>query len=366
MEMHVQSNPADKDKEPIRFVFDGTDRLVRDIGSRERTKLTKELTELLEKANYTGNFTLYMQTYIPGSPHTQGLQLGMPVENGRNVELRWQEGGNDTRFKLFMSVPHGVDVFDFHKQLDQAITGQGEKPMNKSQAVVRKSDPNLVRFPQQLSPTKKEVKTLDQPKIEFLMRELHNTSPTVSLFTRADSTETLLLLGEEEPDETLAKLLQGGHLVPLEGSDEMLGLSEHWQTTLKGGATTSSVKKTEVEKTTTAKREKAVSEPVAVVSSPQPSTPSFAHAGIFAPKLDLLSELKSLRATRDQHAALKKTFDSISGEIRQIETPIAAQLARLKTLYEQRSKIQESLDSEEMAQALGLLQEVEKLLSAGE
>ncbi len=101
---------------PITFRYNGQETIIKTLGRKFETSLT----QLLREANVAGSFVVTCATKVKGRPHMQGLTIGSPNGKHRSVEVCWQEGGNDGRYSMLLSCPHGMDPMEFHSRLKAA------------------------------------------------------------------------------------------------------------------------------------------------------------------------------------------------------------------------------------------------------
>lgn len=161
-------------------------------GGRE---LTDILEALLASVGYEGTFSLLVVGKLKGSPHTQGFQLGMPNPPKRSVEIKWQPGGNHTRYSLMLNAPHGVEPIDFHEALDKEI--------KKRDALVEATE---------LKKPLAEQATLSLEEVELLLFELRPKATAAGVLMKQDIVDLLSRMGHTDPEVDVQSLVDNGYL----------------------------------------------------------------------------------------------------------------------------------------------------------
>ncbi len=341
---------------PITFKFSGNTSIRSELSARQERELTDAVQDILELMGFGGEFTLTIATKIKGTTHTQGLRLGSPIESRRGVEIFWHRGSNDNRISLVLSVPNGADVFEFHRNFD-AVLREKNDPQPKVAPVKTTTNGVLAKPAIPAKPVITSSVTLTNERIFHVMQELHNAAPVLGFINRDECIDLIGAL-EEEARIVFDLLMSEGHLLPLEGSETMVQLSNTWKRTFQptpGPSTTEDigeqVKKVKVAEVVTP-----------TPNQKEPTTAPFQHSGIFAPRLDYATEIAALVAKDEQAKALENTLVSIEGEIGEIEITIAPQIKRLEVLRAQKKQITEALESTELVQARGILSALAKML----
>ena len=80
-----------------------------------------QMSELLTEAGFGGKFTIRVDRYAKGTPHTKGLRIKSPSKLG--LDITWHEGSNDNCIAMCVLVPHPLDRMSFHSKLKAAQAG---------------------------------------------------------------------------------------------------------------------------------------------------------------------------------------------------------------------------------------------------
>lgn len=294
----------------VLVTLNGKPNLLRDFGSEKDFLRTLEL--LLVQCGCRGEFTATVTTKIKGRPHTQGFQLGSPNLHRRLVEVRWQSGGNDTRFSTQVSVPHGMDTMEFHRRLDVALQNSEAEAVD----VPDEAPPDVLS-----SPAAEEVwssSTLTEDEIELFLREIVPSATPEGVVSPEPCIDVLRQLGRQTYEADLQGLIEAGYL-ELGGEGTLLRVASHHLERLRASSDTQTVQ-TELFMDT---------------PSPQPTTsevPSLVSCDRIIAEVTTLSGIvNKARECSAQLPALQQEVTELEGVIAQANARLAVIRPRLDT-----------------------------------
>ncbi len=316
--------PALRTDHPLSINLTGKEKMLRDFGSDKDFKL--KLEELLARSGFGGQFTVTVDTKIKGRSHTQGFLLGTPNLHRRSVEVRWQAGGNDTRFSLLVNVPHGMEPIEFHTRLDQSMRQLENGVRAKEVAEVLPA-----RTPQEDAPK------LTAEDIELLLREVVPTATAAGMVSRQACIDVLSQLGRQDFDAELRDLVAAGHLEPGK-SKGFLRIADSWLQKLRTGSD-------EIEPDTATRASQQLSE----AAAPTPN--------------NLLTEVEKLTKLVEEAGQYRTHLPDLRREADQLTTTIAELSARLEAITPRIAEAEAFLGDPDVQHAEQMLSTLRQLLS---
>lgn len=193
----------------------GSAKVLREFGGTQDFKT--RLEALLATSGLTGEFNAFVDSRLKGSAHTRGFQLGTLSPNRRSVEIRWQPGGNDTRFSVQVSTPHGMEPYELHQLLDQAQ---------------QKADSEADLKPANDTPATDAQEVLSETELELFFRELAPSATEAGMVVRQQCLDILGTLDRQDGNSDLATLVASQHL-ELGATDAFLRIGPEWLAKLR-------------------------------------------------------------------------------------------------------------------------------------
>lgn len=319
---------------PLSLNISGKEKMVREFGADKDFK--HELEQLLAYCGFGGPFTVIVDTRIKGRPHTQGFQLGSPNLNRRSVEVRWQSGGNDTRFSLQVTVPHGMEPIEFHTRLDQALKEReaGDEHDGEVNGIALDA---LPEHPAQQDVMVQESIELTEVDIELFLREILPTATAAGVVTRQICVDVLTQLGRQDYDADLQALIAAKHL-DVGRTKAFLCIPADWLAKLR---TSSEPAERPVEV--------AIPQPAQQVETP----PSPGN---------LLAEVEKLSKIVEKAQEHRTNLPNLQREVSEIEETIAQSNARLEVIRPQLAEAEAFLANPEVKQAEQMLTTLRQLV----
>lgn len=306
----------------IDLKYNGSEKLIRGFKSTKRA-FEEALIAVLQRAGYGGVFGVTVARIVKGGTYKKGLRLGTLDHNLRVIEFRWQEGSNDDRFSLNLTVPHSSDTHHFHFAIDSVM-----KAMEKEQSVKQSPEPSKAEVIQHPAMAKVEA---SKDAIELAILKINSNSPDFGYFNRDD----LDLLEEfGEPEALLHTLVAGKYLQPI--SENLFQLAESWR----------------IQPDAPEGKEKAP-DPVQPVVQPAPPSPT--------PSLDLLTQLKQADEILDKAAKYTADLTKAEGSISALEVQLKLDMDRLAKLKASRDEARNFLANPEIAKAQELKAVIDKI-----
>lgn len=317
--LHKALNP-----EPVLLRFSGDDRMEKAF-KRTKKRFELEMSAVLKEAGFGGQFGVIIAARIKGTAHHKGLRIGAPHEHLRSVEIRWQEGSNDERFALRLGAPHGMNSMEFHTRLDEALKAINDRVDKAVSKLQPKTPPVAAKIGADVVVMHQSVRAeaSETGGVEHLMRVIHELAPDFGLVSRDQCLE---VLAESGAGSAFAGLVDEGHLSPLEGSEEMFSIAEHWRVKFAPA-----------------------SAPAEVLLSPAQATQAPPEES--APLPDFLAQLNDLTLRVRRADEYRKKLIRICAEIAHAKRRIEEETARLKELEPQQLEAEEFLTSPDLKQA---------------
>lgn len=130
----------------------------------------KELSAVLVKASFGGQFTLILSDTVKASEHTKGLRIGSPIMPRKAVELTWHGSDNASRVRMLLLAPNTMRPEEFHRRLKKAQQTLLEEEGDESFVeIIPQKDAGAVFLPP-TTPNKKSLGT-QTPQKAFLPAE---------------------------------------------------------------------------------------------------------------------------------------------------------------------------------------------------
>lgn len=314
--------------------FLGDPKMLKEFGSGKEFR--DQLEPILTESGLTGEFIVLVDQKIKGTAHTCGFKLGMPNSHRRSVEIRWQPGGNDTRFSLQLNSPHGMEAIDLHSLLDKAIKKKEE--LNKQEVKPQESGV-LVEDRQE------EVQAqLDSDEVELFLQELVPIATAAGVVTREACLNALSQLGRVDAESDLVVLLGLGCLQRASTKAFLRISAASLERFRKESGPSVSVVEL-------ASENQEVASPVDAIVQHDSSVPLLAEAGKF---------LEVVLKAREQRVSLLKLRQEASG----IQSQIEGLKDNLATLMSEIEEIEASLTNPDVEKAEQSIASLQKMLSS--
>lgn len=316
-------NAHDTGLHPARVIIQGLE-TSRDF--RGNAELEVIVSQLLTASGYSGDFNLRIISKIKGSPHTKGFQLGNPVLRNGVVEVKWQMGGNDSRFMMYVHPPLGVDLMEFYERLNNTIKTQEAK------GVLKDVPPDYAVEGPKDSPYANDPLTGED--LELFFREAVPNATQGGVVTRDDCDRYLTLLGRGNLDAVVDKLIADGHL-KRGATKKFLVVSTEWLARVREGK-----------------------EPEPA-PAPSAKLPSLQGGG---KSTDLLAEVRRLSELAAFAAGKEAELSPLQQEALTLSETISAAETRLAQVRTEIADIESALANPDVKGAAETLAELKKLI----
>lgn len=285
-----------------------------------------ELQNILQLGGFEGEISAFAEQRIKGAGNFRGLTIGLPNETRRQVEVRWQGGGNESRISVQLSVPGQLSVDEFYQRLKSAFALSGATSKENEMLESTPAKDNRVTT---VSAT---TVVLSDTEIDLFMHEVVQNATASGAVTRDDCSAVLNTLDRTDPESDIAQLIVAGVLN--KGKiKSLLFISTEWLSKLRAGAP---------------KHED-------VAMQLPPETPPASSSDVVAS----VSSMTKLVAKANEHRELIGEHER---EVRELEALIIESRDRLEVL---RMKIREGkkmLESPELKRAEETLLSLKQLL----
>ncbi len=352
-----------------------------------------ELTGLIHRAGFGGTFTVRVDTYAKGTPHTKGLRIKTPSKWG--LDITWHEGSNDNCIAMCIMVPAPLDRMSFHSKLkaaQAALAAEDEAEEALPHIVLAGSPPTPVILPDLTTKPPQVLgvappQTLNGSKHESFEEAADNArerfvddSERVELFM-------LEIIGEASPEgwvptSLCSKVIQSaGYLKGLSSVFRSLVAANHLERvpTQRGGLEGFRITKRWLEKlrpeavvkeriipsaAPVAQRVQEVVEEVVPVSASPKLNGSHVQPEKLLKQVPASEQIKHLSAVADKVRRQRVRQTELKDELAGIDHLMALQTARRAKIVEDLAKVNSYLSQPEVTEAEAKFAQVSAILGS--